>query len=342
MDSILEQHRSCHEERERIENAMVRELMTKRNTVSCPRMNDAGLFTVKQSFIIQHREHINSDHRIKFLLDVSVRMFFISECILFSPHQKYIEVTNKVKELYEDKDGARKAEIAAISASNEFNEFYRRFKGLKDLYKNKPNNEAVVPLSTEYEQYISPAAVLNSQSAAGLSSIVPPASGQPAEPETISLVDFTDEEGYGKFLDLYEQFNLYINLKNIVGPNQGKVDYLSYLNNFDHFYEISKEKKFFADYQNYLASLHDYLEEYVIKVKPLLPLKEIISKLSDDFERMWENGQVPGWPKETGSVLSNVGAPLDLSAFNSVDELASLGLDRLKSALIAQGLKCGG
>lgn len=57
---------------------------------------------------------------------------------------------------------------------------------------------------------------------------------------------------------------------------------------------------------------------------------------------MWENGQVPGWPKETSSALSNTGAPLDLSAFNSAEELASLGLDRLKSALVAQGLKCGG
>ncbi|KAG5867679.1 hypothetical protein JTB14_020189 [Gonioctena quinquepunctata] len=46
--------------------------------------------------------------------------------------------------------------------------------------------------------------------------------------------------------------------------------------------------------------------------------------------------------KETGSALSNVGAHLDLSAFSSWEELASLGLDRLKSALMALGLKCGG
>ena len=40
--------------------------------------------------------------------------------------------------------------------------------------------------------------------------------------------------------------------------------------------------------------------------------------------------------------LSTVGAHLDLSAFSSWEELASLGLDRLKSALMALGLKCGG
>lgn len=46
--------------------------------------------------------------------------------------------------------------------------------------------------------------------------------------------------------------------------------------------------------------------------------------------------------KETGGALTNVGAHLDLSAFSSWEELASLGLDRLKSALMALGLKCGG
>lgn len=57
---------------------------------------------------------------------------------------------------------------------------------------------------------------------------------------------------------------------------------------------------------------------------------------------MWDTGKVPGWPKETTGALSNTGAPLDLAAFNCREELASLGLDRLKSALVAQGLKCGG
>lgn len=44
----------------------------------------------------------------------------------------------------------------------------------------------------------------------------------------------------------------------------------------------------------------------------------------------------------TGSALSTTGAHLDLSGFSSWEELASLGLDRLKSALTALGLKCGG
>lgn len=46
--------------------------------------------------------------------------------------------------------------------------------------------------------------------------------------------------------------------------------------------------------------------------------------------------------KEATGALTHTGAHLDLSAFSSWEELASLGLDRLKSALMALGLKCGG
>jgi hypothetical protein len=96
-----------------------------------------------------------------------------------------------------------------------------------------------------------------------------------------------------------------------------------------------------------------------------------IQKVMTDFEKQWESGTFPGWPvchlfinsfdliidwllidlfywfidlkqKETGSALAHSGAHLDLSAFTSWEELASLGLDRLKSALMALGLKCGG
>jgi hypothetical protein len=46
--------------------------------------------------------------------------------------------------------------------------------------------------------------------------------------------------------------------------------------------------------------------------------------------------------KEASGALTKSGAYLDLSAYSSWEELASLGLDRLKSALMALGLKCGG
>lgn len=44
----------------------------------------------------------------------------------------------------------------------------------------------------------------------------------------------------------------------------------------------------------------------------------------------------------TTSALTSAGAALDLSPFSSWEDLAALGLNRLKSALMALGLKCGG
>ncbi|KAG8269235.1 Splicing factor 3A subunit 3 [Homalodisca vitripennis] len=120
-----------------------------------------------------------------------------------------------------------------------------------------------------------------------------------------------------------------------------KVDYISYLSNFDHLYEIPKERKN-AEYSKYLHALLDYLHGYIARIKPLFDVNAEMENVMKDFNVAWESGSFPGWPKETGSVLTNVGAHLDLSAFSSWEELASLGLDRLKSALMALGLKCGG
>ena len=154
----------------------------------------------------------------------------------------------------------------------------------------------------------------------------------------MTLVDFTDEEGYGKYFDLNECFHKYVQLKGFE-----KVDYLTYLKSFDKFQEIPKDKKFTAEYKRYLTSLLDYLFDYCGKVQPLLNLNELIDgQLQPEFDRQWENGIFPGWPKETSSALAHSGAKLDLSQFSSWEELASLGLDRLKSALMALNMKCGG
>lgn len=156
-------------------------------------------------------------------------------------------------------------------------------------------------------------------------------------PENMSaLVDFTDEEGYGRYLDLHECFDAYINIKGIE-----KVDYITYLLTFDHVFEIPKERKN-SEYRKYLEKLLDYLHNYVMRVRPLMDIDKELEFVNVDFEKQWEQGDFAGWPKEQESALANVGAHLDLSAFSSWEELASLGLDRLKSALQALGLKCGG
>nr|CAG4643094.1 EOG090X03G1 [Ilyocryptus agilis] len=277
METLLEQQRRYHEERERIIDCMVRESLHKKTT---------------------QRETINSEHRQRILLD------------------RYMECTKLLKEIYEDKDGQRKEEVAQLSGPNEFVEFYNRLKTIKEFYKKHPN-EIAIPMSMEFEEF-------DKQRENGAD-------------ETNNLVDFTDEESYGKYLDLHECYVKYINLKGIQ-----KVDYITYLTIFDRFFDIPREKKN-ADYRNYLQALVDYLVDYVARVKPIMDIEALFYEIEQNFEKDFNSGTFPGWPKETtGSALSNTGAPLDLSGFSSWQELASLGLDRLKSALMALGVKCGG
>lgn len=274
--SILEQQRRCHEERERLQDAMVREMVMARKT---------------------GRDQINSDFYLRTLLDHS------SDCMAL------------LHELYEDKDGLRRAEIAALSGPNEFVEFYGRLKSIKDFHRKHPN-ELCIPMSTEFEE-------MTKQRE------------NPSE-EMQNLVDFTDEEGYGKYLDLHESYNLYINLKGI-----DKVDYVTYLNIFDQFYDIPKDRKN-SNYKEYMDVLLKYLAYYCSRVKPLLDLNEELTKVMKDFERKWDEGTFMGWPKAATGALTHSGVYLDLSSFSSWEELASLGLDRLKLGLMYLGIKCGG
>lgn len=54
---------------------------------------------------------------------------------------------------------------------------------------------------------------------------------------------------------------------------------------------------------------------------------------------MWASGKFRGW--EDVKPATKV-EKLDLAPYSSAKELEALGMDRLKSALMAEGLKCGG
>ena len=198
-------------------------------------------------FALQNRDQINSEHRIKILLDVSNCLPLSSTHFPSSALQRYLECTENLKELYEDREGTRKTELEAMSGPNEFSEFYSRLKNIKDFYRRHPN-EISIPLSNEFEEFLKAR----------------------DNPNEANLVDFTDEEGYGRFLDLNQCFDKYINLKGIE-----KIDYLTYLSLFDKLFEIPKDRKLNAEYIDYLQSLLDYLQDYTIRVKPLLPLPAV-------------------------------------------------------------------
>ncbi|KAG7261132.1 hypothetical protein CRUP_002422 [Coryphaenoides rupestris] len=264
METILEQQRRYHEEKERL---------------------------------MDLRDQINSDHRTRAMLD------------------RYMEVSGNLRDSYEDKDGMRKDELNAISGPNEFAEFYNRLKQIKEFHRKHPN-EICVPMSVEFDELIK-------------------ARENPSE-EAQNLVEFTDEEGYGRYLDLHDCFLKFINLK-----GADKIEYITYLSCFDQLFDISKDRKN-AEYKKYLEMLLEYLQDYTDRVKPLLDQNELYGKVLGEFDKKWENGTFPGWPKETSSALTHAGAHLDLSAFSSWEELALLGSGQIEVCPHALGLKCGG
>ena len=55
-------------------------------------------------------------------------------------------------------------------------------------------------------------------------------------------------------------------------------------------------------------------------------LTKVYSKLEGDFDSAFEEGQVPGWEdRGVGRVPGDEGNAIDLQAFDTVDELESLG-----------------
>merc|ERR1719187_2578488 len=166
--------------------------------------------------------------------------------------ERYDTTTNHLREIYEDKDCERKKEVQALSGPNEFAEFYSRLKGIKEFHRRHPG-EISVPMSVEFDEL----KTLRENPADDMTSI-----------------QFSDEEGYGKFLDLHECYDKYINLKGVE-----RVDYISYIQSFDQLYDVPKERKG-ADYKHYLTMLLDYLYGFLKRVKPLLDLDSELQEVT--------------------------------------------------------------
>lgn len=115
----------------------------------------------------------------------------------------------------------------------------------------------------------------------------------------VSEVDnmFTGEESNGRFLDLITLHEAYLNL-----PNVKRLSYLQYLDNFDAFepprLPIKRQNKVTDSYLKYVADLASYLESFVRRTRPLDDLPKLFLRLDREFETAWNEGSVPGWPKE--------------------------------------------
>eukprot|EP00040_Diaphanoeca_grandis_P021742 m.116092 g.116092 ORF g.116092 m.116092 type:complete len:513 (-) comp28477_c0_seq2:125-1663(-) len=277
-DSILEEQRVLHEEIERYRAAAINDL-----TGSTHR---------------PYREKIHTEHRVRKL------------CKGIS------ERSTKLVELYEDSDGLRDSELKAISGPDEFAEFYRRLRTIKDQHRN--SNDTADQLQVN---------VISAQD-----SVEGKYPGQ-------ALVEFSGEESHGRYLDLHKSYEAYLNLSFI----DVKIDYMDYVLKFDRLFDITQKNKN-AAYRRYVDSLLAYLTGFYERAHPLVNLTEDLEKVEVDFVQPWTEGTFPGWPKDEPEVVAAApdDSPVNLDDFSSAKELEALGLDHLKSALTALTLKAGG
>ncbi len=152
-------------------------------------------------------------------------------------------------------------------------------------------------------------------------------------------VDFSGVEVYGKYLDLNRLFLQYCNLPNFPAKVQ---DYLQYLDRFNSFFHIPESSKLSKQYASYITELWNYLDSFLHRTQPLIELENFTIDWQSNFEQKWETGQVSGWKLKSSAPDASQAQPLRLGMFHDVLELEALGIDRLKEALVALGLKCGG
>jgi len=270
MGTLLEQTRGHHEEIEKLERLIVKDF---------------------QQEIKTHKQRLYQSHRVKRCLDVIQ------------------DRSNKLRRMYEDKDNARRDEIAAIGGQNVFGAFYDRLKEAREYHRRYPNAVGAY-VKEDADELVK------------------------EEPH----VEFSGEESFGRYLDLHILHHEFINAK-FGRP----MEYLEYLQGLSEFSSISRALRMCKPYGEYLAKLFEYLEGFHERTQPLTDLKKIITQAEEEFEAKWEAGEVEGWEDGGAGVTGYVDSTIDLENFDTAEEMVEqMDMEDLKAALSSLGLKCGG
>jgi splicing factor 3A subunit 3 len=291
-DDPLEEKRTLHERRDRIEMAIVEEMLAKKSG---------------------HKEQLDSQHRQKRLLD------------------KYMECSNQLLQLY-TKDTDRPNRDGGINRA--CNEFYIEYNKICNRYDKSADDELIDVVSGTSEPLIEPSSL-----AVVLTSDLATTNESGAKATTEKLVEFTDEEGYGKYLDLNECYEAYLQ---VVKNDEVKSNYLNFIMKYDKFIkDLSRDRKLTPAYKSFVEKMLEYFRDYSRRARPLFDYKEMEDKTHESFLEQWRDKAVPGWFDKAEQDV--VGEPMiELESYKSVEHLMELGLDCLKQELKVYGLKCGG
>ncbi|KAJ8435174.1 hypothetical protein Cgig2_028360 [Carnegiea gigantea] len=208
--TLLEVTRASHEEVERLERLIVKEL---------------------QNESASSKDRLYQSHRVRNMIE------------------QIISTTDKLVDIYEDKDNARKDEIAALggqtaTGTNVFSAFYDRLKEIREYHRRHPAAR-VVDAGEEYEQMF----------------------------KEDPILDFSGEEAFGRYLDLHEFYNRYINSK--FGE---PMEYTTYLDVFSKPEKVPRKFKMTRQYRDYIIDLLEYLISFFERTEPLNDLDRIFSK----------------------------------------------------------------
>lgn len=185
------------------------------------------------------------------------------------------EQSKRLLDIYKDTENVLLKEKQLLSSGDPFEEFYKQLDEVKDFHKRYPN-EQVENLERAYKRRRQD-------------------DGEPVVSEVDNM--FTGEESNGRFLDLVQLHEDYLNL-----PGVKRLTYIQYLDNFDAFepprLPIKRQNKVNDTYLQYISSLAQYLEGFVRRTRPLEDHTKQFKRIDREFETAWDKGTVPGWMKE--------------------------------------------
>ncbi|KAJ1826288.1 Pre-mRNA-splicing factor sap61 [Coemansia sp. RSA 2599] len=269
MNSIIEQQRQAYEDIERMELAIVNLMLQD---------------------LSKHRYKLIREQKINELL-----------C-------QIQERSKLICEIAKDEPGLRHKEMDSI-AEHQFNEFYSRLEGIRNFHRRNPDSSVVHPPELDYIKYkINPEELEDRQKAKAArdkalaesedaANVVFYDEEQPQEQTFVSEDDmlkldtmFSGDERLGRYVDLNEQHELYLNLK-----DAEKQSYLEYLQSFGKFEQYPRKLKAHSQYRYYLDSLRQYFEGFFARAMPLFNLPKVLADAKTEFENSWAQNAVSGW-----------------------------------------------
>ncbi|KAJ2844553.1 Pre-mRNA-splicing factor sap61, partial [Coemansia brasiliensis] len=253
MDSIVEQQRQAYEDVERMEQAIVNLMLQN---------------------LTKHRYRLIREQKINELLE-------------------QIQGRSQILLDLEKKEGLGSKESARMEERG-FDEFYERMNDIRSYHYRNPDL-VVRPPEIEYEKYKHNPEEADEKRRAQRNALLEETTEDAAVDEDVveTFIDeddehkletmFSGEERFGRYVDLNEQHDMYLNLK-----DARKLTYLEYLNEFATDSALSSKRKD-KQYEQYLDSLKQYFEGYFARAMPLFNLPKAQSEAKEAFDKEYKS-----------------------------------------------------